>query len=448
MSFKRKKKKSPYFWIIISFVCVIIAGTLLLALPFSTTKEGGLTILEAFFTTVSSVCVTGLSVVSNTGESFTFFGKLVIMILIEIGGLSFLTLTIFFLSAFKVKLGISETFLMREQLGQNTLKNLESLTMKIVRLTLSIQAIGAIITTFIIYFSHDSGLSFSFWDSLEIGIFHAVSSFNNAGFDIFGTPNSMIPYASNIALNIVTMILIILGGLGFVVIIDIGKNRSFKKLTLHSKITLVTTTTLVVFGAIAIKCSMWNNMTLLEAFFLSVTSRTCGFTSYDLSKMSETCYCIVIILMFIGASSGSCGGGVKTSTVFVVITFIIYYIKGKTPKAFYRRISNKVLIKALALINFTLIFDVIMTMLICAFETNNPDITFKEILFEQVSAFSTTGLTMGITSSLTTASKIALCVSMFVGRVGPLTFMGVMNKQWLYESEEKIKYVEENVMIG
>lgn len=445
---KKKKHKSPYFWIIISFLSVIIIGTILLMIPFSTTKEGGLTFMEAFFTTVSCVCVTGLQVVSNPGEAFTFFGKLVMLILIEIGGLSFLTLTVFFLSAFKVKLGISESFLMREQLGQNTMKNLEGLIKKIVRLTLIIQAIGALITTFIIYFSHDSNLSFSFMDSLEIGIFHSVSSFNNAGFDIFGTPYSMIPYSANIPLNIITMILIILGGLGYVVIIDIGQKKSFKKLTLHSKITLVTTTVLVIGGAILIKCSMFNDMTCLEALFLSVTSRTCGSTTYDLTKMSNTCYSIVIILMFIGGSSGSCAGGVKTSTIFVVILFIIYYIKGKSPKAFYRKISNKILLKSLALINFALLFDIVMTTIICAFESGNLDITFKDILFEQISAFSTTGLSLGITQSLTAGSKICLCISMFVGRVGPLTFMAMMNKQWMYESEEKIKYVEEKIMIG
>ncbi len=445
---KKKKHKSPYFWIIISFLAVIVIGTILLMIPFSTTKDGGLTLIEAFFTTVSCVCVTGLSVVSNPGEAFTTFGKFVMLVLIEIGGLSFLTLTVFFLSAFKVKLGISESFLMREQLGQNTLKNLEVLIKKIVRLTLIIQAIGAIISTFIIYFSHDSNLSFSLWDSFKIGVFHSVSTFNNAGFDIFGTPYSMIPYRANVPLNIITIILIILGGLGFVVIIDIGQKKSFRKLTLHSKITLVTTTVLVVGGTILIKCSMINDMTILEALFLSVTSRTCGSTTYDLSKISNACYCIVLILMFIGGSSGSCAGGVKTSTIFVVVTFIFYYIKGKTPRAFYRKISNKILLKSLALINFALMFNILMTALICAFESGNPQIDFKAILFEQVSAFSTTGLSLGITESLTIASKIVLCISMFVGRVGPLTFMAMMNKQWLYESEEKVKYVEENIMIG
>ena len=442
----KRKKLSPYITIILSFLGVILVGTLLLLLPISTNNGRCLSFVEAFFTTVSSVCVTGLTVIPNVGETLSVFGKLVILILIEIGGLSFITLTVFFMVAFKVKLGISESFLMREQLGQGSLKNLETLIIKIVKITLLIQVIGGLISGLIIFFSNE--FEFSFIKSMGYGFFHAVSAFNNAGFDIFGTPKSLIPYSANILLNIVTMILIIIGGLGFVVIIDVFEKKKFRKLSLHSKITLVTTTFLIVFGAILIKCSMWDDMTGLEALFLSVTSRTAGFTTYDLSTISDACYCVVVTLMFIGASSGSTGGGVKTSTIFVVLDFMFYYIKGKTPNAFYRKISSKILMKSLALINFALLFDVLMTGLICACEGNNSAITFKDILFEQVSAFSTTGLSTGITSSLTNASKILLCISMFIGRVGPLTFMGVMNKQWLYESEEKIKYVEENVMIG
>lgn len=441
----KRKKISPYITIILSFLGVILVGTLLLLLPIATKGDVSLTFVEALFTTVSSVCVTGLTVVPNVGETMSLFGKTVMLILIEIGGLSFLTLTIFFMVAFKVKLGISESFLMRESLGQGSLKNLENLIIKIVKITLIIQLIGAIISAFIIYFS--SEMKFSFLKSLGLGVFHSISAFNNAGFDVLGTSESLIIYHNNIPLNIVTMLLIIIGGLGFVVLIDMFEKKKFSKLSLHSKITLTTTITLIIFGTIFIKCSMWDDMTLLEALFLSVTSRTAGFTTYNLSLISDSCYCVVVILMFIGASSGSTGGGVKTSTVFVVLDFIFYYIKGKSPKAFHRKISSKILMKSLALINFALLFDVVMTALICAFEQES-EIGFKEILFEQVSAFSTTGLSTGITSSLTIGSQLLLCVSMFIGRVGPLTFMGVMNKQWLYESEEKIKYVEENVMIG
>jgi trk system potassium uptake protein TrkH len=194
--------------------------------------------------------------VPNVGETMSLFGKTVMLILIEIGGLSFLTLTIFFMVAFKVKLGISESFLMRESLGQGSLKNLENLIIKIVKITLIIQLIGAIISAFIIYFS--SEMKFSFLKSLGLGVFHSISAFNNAGFDVLGTSESLIIYHNNIPLNIVTMLLIIIGGLGFVVLIDMFEQKKFSKLSLHSKITLTTTITLIIFGTIllSVLCGM------------------------------------------------------------------------------------------------------------------------------------------------------------------------------------------------
>ncbi len=441
---KLKNKVPPYLLIILSFFSVIVVGTILLSLPISAKSRVSVGFVNAFFTTVTSVCVTGLTTIPNLGETFSLFGKIVIAVLMEIGGLSFLTLTIFFLVVFKIKLGISESFLMREQLNQGSLKDLEKLIVRIVKITLLIQLFSSIIFTFVFYFSKE--INFSFGESVGIAIFHSISSFNNAGLDILGRDDSLKIYHNNYFVNIFTMILIVLGGIGFSVLIDTYTNKKWKKLRLHTKITWVTTLILIVVGTILIKCSMWNGLTLLEALFLSVSSRTCGFSSFDLSTMSNACYCIVIILMFIGASSCSAGGGVKTSTVFVVVNFIYNYARGRSNNAFYRKISQKVLLKALALINFALIWNVLLTLLICAIEPET--MSFKEILFEEVSAFSTAGLAITNTANFTTASKMLLCLSMFLGRVGPLTFMGMMNKNWLVETDEKVKFVEENVMIG
>ncbi len=441
---KLKNKIPPYLLIILSFFMVIVVGTILLSLPISTKNRISVGFINAFFTTVTSVCVTGLTTIPNLGETFSIFGKIVITILMEIGGLSFLTLTIFFLVVFKIKLGISESFLMREQLNQGSIKDLEKLIIKIVKVTLIIQLISTVLFTFIFYFSKE--INFNFFEAFGIAIFHSVSSFNNAGLDILGRDDSLKIYQDNILVNVLTMILIIIGGIGFSVLIDTWQNKKWSKLRLHTKITWLTTLILVVGGTILIKCSMWNGVTVLEALFLSVSTRTCGFSTFDLSTMSNACYCIVIILMFIGASSCSTGGGVKTSTVFVVVNFIYNYARGRSNNAFYRKISQKVLLKALALINFALIWNVFIILLICAIEPET--MSFKDILFEEVSAFSTAGLATTSTSSFTTASKLLLCLSMFIGRVGPLTFMGMMNKNWLVETNEKVKYVEENIMIG
>ena len=440
----KSKKISPYIKITLSFLIVISIGTFLLALPISTNDFKGLSFIDSLFMTVTSVCVTGLTTVPNVGETISVFGKIVMAILIEIGGLSFITITLFFMVSFKVKLGISESFLMREALNQDSLKDLEKLVLKIVGITISFQVVGAVINTFIIFFSNE--LEFTFIQAMGIGIFHSISAFNNAGLDIFGTTASMIPYEANIALNIVTMVLIVIGGIGFTVIIDVFEKRSWKKLSLHSKITLITTTVLIVGGALLIKASMWNQMTPLQAIFTSITARTAGFSTFDMSAISNGCYILLIFLMFVGASSGSTGGGVKTSTLFIIINYIYNFARGRSTRAFYRKISEKLVLKAFGLIGFAVAYLVLITFLIATIEPNTVEL--RAILFEVVSAFSTTGLSMGITPSLMIGSKLLLCLSMFIGRIGPITLMGTMNKHWTIEESEKVSYIEENIMIG
>lgn len=440
-SFKKKRKISPYLNIIFSFLVVIIVGTLLLLLPFSTNDGKGLNVLDSFFITVSSVCVTGLSTISNVGVTLSTFGKIILCILMEIGGLSFLTITVFFVVSFRQKLGIAGSFVIKETLNQETFKGLGKLVKKIVIIAFSIQFVGAILNTIILYFEYNN-----FWQSLGIGFFHTISSFNNAGFDIFGTDSSMQIFASNIPLNIVTMVLIVIGGIGFGVMIDIFDHKKWSHLALNTKIVLTTTTFLIITGAILIKCGDINGMTFLEAIFTSVTCRTAGFATFDMSKITNSVYIICLFLMFVGASSGSTGGGVKTSSLFIVFNVLINYTRGKSPNAFKRRIGDNLIIKTFSLVFFAIFFIIILSVTISMIEGNNFDV--KYIVFEVVSAFTTTGLSMGITGSLSVASKLLICLAMFVGRVGPLTFMATLNKSYLVSSKEKVRFVEERIMVG
>lgn len=438
---KKRRKISPYFYIIFSFIGVILIGTLLFLIPFSTESGVSLSFLDAFFMTVSSVCVTGMSTIGDFGTTLSTFGKIIVCILMEIGGLSFLTITVFFVVFFKVKLGVAGAVTIKESLNQDSFKDLGKLVKKIMLIALLIQFIGAIANIVILYIYYHN-----FGQALGVGIFHAISSFNNAGIDIFGSSSSMIEFSNNIALNIVTMILIFLGGIGFVVIIDVCENKSFKKLKLNSKIALISSSLLIVFGSIFIYCGNINGMTYLQALFLSVSSRTAGFVTVDVNTLSNSSYVVLIILMFIGASSGSTGGGIKTSTFFIMLNVIANFTLGKTPHAFKRKIGESTIIKAFCLMFFALLFVVLMILLI--FYIEQDKFSLKAIILEVVSAFSTTGISLGITASLSTASKLLICLSMFVGRVGPLTFLATMNRSWYKSSKEKVKFVEERIMVG
>ena len=417
---------------------VITIGTVLFMLPFSTTKSEGLNFIDALFMATSSVCVTGLSVVGNVGTDFSVFGKVVMAILIEIGGLSFITLAAFVFVLLGVKIGIGNRYLMKEALNQNSATGIVKLVIRIMKITLSIQVVGAIIN--LIGFSR----YYSFPEAIGISIFHSISAFNNAGLDIFGYDSSMIMFRDDILINVTTMVLIVLGGLGFVVITDLFKVHSWKRFSVHTKIVLVTTLFLIVFGTAFFYLAM-PSLTFMQALFQSITARTAGFATVDMASLSNPAYLVMIFLMIIGASPCSTGGGLKTTTFFVISLAIIYFAKGKTPRAFSRSISRQTVFKAAVLVVFSLFYIFIIATSICFFE---PSLGIKEIMFETVSAFGTVGLSMGITSSLSVGSKLLLCLTMFVGRLGPLTVINLLNHNTLVEANDEIKYVEGKVIIG
>ena len=450
----KKTKIHPYIIIIVSFLSIIIAGTILLVMPFTTTDFHSLGFVDSLFMATSAVCVTGLSVV-NVGTTFTIYGKIVMMILMEIGGLSFITIAIFFYTMIGAKIGVSNRFLLREALNQSSISGLVSLVRKIVIISFSVQLICAGINMFAFVKYYDT-----WYQALGASLFHSASAFNNAGFDIFGGINSdsLILFKDDILINMTTIAMITLGSCGFVVMDDLFKKKfKWKKLTLHSKLAIATTLFLIVIGTLFIKATIReDNFTWLQALFGSVTCRTAGFTTYDLSNLKDypAAYVVYVILMLIGASPCGTGGGVKTTTIAVVIIAIFFYARGKQARAFGRKISNEQIFKAFVLIGTCVIIVVIGSFLVAIVQTDRTllgtteEFGFQEILFEVSSAFSTTGLSMGITTSLNAGSRIILCFIMFFGRLGPLTIIGVVNKNWLGASKEEIQYVEENVIIG
>ena len=450
----KKTKIHPYIIIIVSFLGIIIAGTILLVMPFTTKDFRTIGFVDSLFMATSAVCVTGLSVV-NVGTTFTIYGKIVMMILMEIGGLSFITIAIFFYTMIGAKIGVSNRFLLREALNQSSVSGLVSLVRKIVIISFSVQLIcaGVNMFAFVKYYQ-------TWYDALGASLFHSASAFNNAGFDIFGgiDSDSLILFKDDVLINMTTIAMIILGSCGFVVMDDLFKKKfKWKKLTLHSKLAISTTIALIVMGTLFIKATIREDgFSWLQALFGSVTCRTAGFTTYDLANLKDypAAYVIYVILMLIGASPCGTGGGVKTTTIAVVIIAIFFYARGKQARAFGRKISNEQIFKAFVLIGTCVIIVVLGSFLVAIVQTDRTlvgtteEFGIQEILFEVSSAFSTTGLSMGITTSLNAGSRIILCFIMFFGRLGPLTIIGVVNKNWLGASKEEIQYVEENVIIG
>lgn len=425
--------------ILLSFIIIILLGAILLYLPIS--KKTDLSFLETLFISTSAVCVTGLSPVSDIGLSLTLFGRIILALLIEIGGLGIVTIIMFIAVLLGFKISVNQRALLKEALNQNKLGGIIIILKKIVITSLVIQLFGSILNFISFYFIE--GLPII--DSIGYSIFHAISSFNNAGFDLFGN-NSLINYNSDILLNISTCIMIFCGGLGFIVIFDILQNRKFKKLSLHSKIVLTTTFILLIISTLLFKL-MNSDLSWLEAIFLSFTTRTAGFTTVDLNTLSLATLLLMMLLMFIGVAPASTGGGIKITTFFTMLVSFKAFARGDDEtNVFKRRIPSSQITKSFILTTFALVFIFIITTIILSIEGSNFE--FHKILFEVFSAFSTTGLSLGITPELTSFSKIFLCVAMYVGRLGPITFISLLQDNEPKISVDTVKYVEEDIIIG
>lgn len=440
-----KSKVSPVIIIASCFIFVIALGFVLLLLPISTKEGANLSVVDALFVSTSSVCVTGLTPVC-VADTFTVFGKIVIAILIQIGGLGFVTIAVFVMLLLGMKIGVVDRFLIKEALNQNSVQGVLKLVRSIILTTLVIEFFGFIIN--IIVFSQYYDLP----KTLGVSAFHAISSFNNAGFDIFG-PSSLYDFKDNVLLNLNTSLMVILGGVGFIVIQDVIANKRWKKLTIHSKIVLKMTAFLIISGTLIFKLSEGftnKDFTWMQAFFMSVSCRTAGFSTIDFRLITSLSIFVMYILMFIGASPCSTGGGIKTTTFYTMIKTMTGFSRGQKSLSYGRRISDETKQKALTLIVLALFGIVFTTMLLLGIEKNNTAYEFGivSVFFEVTSSFGTVGLTMGITPYLYNSSKLILCVLMFFGRLGPLTIFSLLNKNFGRIDTNNVDYIEEKLIIG
>ncbi len=434
---------SPPLFLLASFALVIAIGTVLLNMPFSSANGEPVGWINAFFTASSATCVTGLVVV-DTATHWTTIGQVVIITMIQIGGLGLMTFAVMFAMILKKNIGLSDRMIIKEQLNVDGMGGLVKLLKYIVMVTVAIEGIGAIIlaTKFIPIY----GLKTGTWYS----VFHAISAFCNAGFSTI--VGNIEPYKADWVINITIMLLVIFGGLGFTVILEILERKRFKQFTVQGKIAIILSTALILIGAIGFfLLERTNTGTIaneststqwLQSFFQSVVARTAGFGSVDLSKMRDATTFLLIAIMIIGGSPGSTAGGFKTTTVAVLFFTTLSVIRGERDTViFNRKISLEIVRKSLAIImiGIFLILSIVFVL------TITEDASFIDILYETVSAYATVGVSKGITENLTDIGKVILSLTMYTGRVGSLTMAFALGRR---DRASKLNYAETNISVG
>ncbi len=457
------KKLHPTQILVGGFLAVILIGSILLSLPISSATGSYTSFEDALFTATSAVCVTGLVVV-NTAAHWSLFGKIVILICIQIGGLGFMSLVSMIFVALGKRITLKNRMVMQEALNFKTTAGVVRFTKMVVKGTLIVEGVGALLLAFI--FVPEYGVGKGIWYS----IFHAISAFCNAGFDIIGD-SSLTPYVGNTIVNFVIMALIVIGGLGFSVWLDTYKaierkikapknytwRQTINKLCLHTKLVYVITAVLLLLGFIVILVLEFANpgtlgpLTLKEkiyaALFQSVSPRTAGFNTVNLAELTDTSKLFTILLMMIGGSPAGTAGGIKTVTIGVLVLCAISTIKGNNQTViFKRKISFNTITRSLTIVMIAI--SVVIVSVGCLSLTE--EFTFMEILFETVSAFATVGTTLGITPFLSSIGKLLIIIVMFIGRLGVITTaVALMVRQGNKEnSKGNIQYPEEKVMVG
>lgn len=417
----QKQRAKTYQIIIICFLLLILVGTILLCLPIASSNHTFTSFFDALFTAVSASCVTGL-VVKDTATHWSMFGQFIILIMIQIGGMGVITIALAIFSITGKKIGMMERTTMQESVGAPRARGIIRLTGFIIKTSLIIEAIGAILL--FPQFFRDFGLLKGIWYS----IFHSISAFCNAGFDLMGIRSqfsSFISYNDNLLVNVVIMLLIIIGGIGFLTWDDLKTNKlKFKSYSLQTKIILITSLILIFVPSIYFFAFEYHGVRLSEriimSLFQSITCRTAGFNTSNIAAMDDSGAFIMIILMLIGGCPGSTAGGMKTTTIAVLfLAAISVYQRKKEVQTYNRRLSDETIRGAGAILFMYLTVFILSAIIISRVE----DLPLLPCLFESASAIGTVGLTFGITPTLGAISRIILMILMFIGRVGGLTLI-------------------------
>lgn len=458
---KKTKNYSPVRRIGFSFFMVIFIGSILLSMPFSNNIGENTEYINHLFTATSATCVTGLvSVVPN--QQYTLIGQIIILVLIQVGGLGFLTLMSLMYVLIKKKLSFSNKLVMQEALNTDSLKDLTKYIKSVIKYTAFFELLGAVCLMFVFI------PEFGWIKGCYYGLFHSISAFCNAGFDVLGD-SSLVQYVGHVWVNFVISGLIIAGGLGFVVWVDLSSvwrkyNKTFKRfklkrfvsfLSLHTKIVLIATLSLIFVGMLGILILEFNNpetigslpveQKILASYFQSVTLRTAGFATIDMASLNVATKFLMSAIMFIGGSPAGTAGGIKTVTFVIIILYIRALRKGENQVHFMNKTISDPIVKrslTIVLISFTIALTGLF--LLSIFENKE----FIDLIFEVFSAFATVGLTAGVTPLLTVMGKIVIIMLMYIGRIGPVTMVLIFARKFNLKKGQDINYVEERVLIG
>ena len=459
----KKKQLNPYLLVILSFVLIIIIGAVLLCMPFSRAdNQFAPGFIDNLFLATSATCVTGLNSFKNgIGDELSFVGQIIVLVMIQVGGLGFITLLTFFLTLFSGKLQFKDRLFISMMVNSEESAEVVSFVRRIILISFSFELLGFLLGL-PVFLTNCDNIPKGIWYSL----FTSISAYNNAGFDLFGSTslirgvgNTFIDSLPNWAYYYMCsyiMLLIISGGISFLVVMDIFAKRNFKQLRVFTKISLLMTGVLLSFGFIVFLISE-SSHSPFDALFQSVTCRTAGFATVDQDNLSVLGKAFSCFLMFFGGNPLGTAGGVKTTTLYIIVLSMICYLTGRKVTSFHRRYSSGVTVKAMSLVLLAVTTIFISFIFVYAFESKldvtAPGIELKStksaiLAYEIFSAFGTVGVTAGITPFLSTGSKIVIIILMFIGRLGPITFFQLLGSKMRFDDQSKYHFVEEDFLIG
>ena len=446
---KRSRQLSATRVIALVFAGIILMGALLLSLPIASRSGESCGFLDALFTATSATCVTGLTRF-DTWTQFNGFGQTVVLCLIQVGGLGFMSIATLVVFLLRRKVGLKQRMVMAQSLSVSDMDSVVRLQKWVLVGSFSIEALGALLLT--LRFLPEYG----FDTALKWGVFHSISAFCNAGFDIFGeisSSGSLVAFQSDPVVLLILAALVIVGGLGFLVWQDVVLNRRFKKLSVYSRLVLLATVGLLLAGTAAVALTEWNNPEtlgnmstadkLLNSFFQAVTLRTAGFCSFDQAAMTDGSKAMCILLMLVGGASGSTAGGIKTVTVMVLLLFLVSRARGKSAVTVFKRT-----IPASQVLDAMTVAGIVMGLAMAGaiFISLTSPVSFINALYESASAIATVGITAGATGSLSVAAQVMIIIFMYFGRVGILTIsLGFLMGS---RAQERFRYAETNLLIG